>query len=103
MARVKKVAVFGIFDGVHDGHRDLFKQARGLGDELIVIVGRDKIAEQLKGKRPKYSETERVEMLKKEPLVSDAILGDKELSTYSVLVRSNPDVVCLWYDQQELE
>ena len=107
---MKRVVVFGIFDGVHDGHRDLFRQAlrlaslaQGKPAELIVIVGRDEIAEKLKHKRPKYSETERVEMLKKEPFVDDAILGDKELSIYTVLVQCNPDVVCLGYDQQELE
>ena len=99
----KRVIVFGIFDGVHDGHRDLFRQARALGDELVVIVGRDAIAEKLKGKKPKYSETERVAMLKKEPLVDAAILGDRELSSYTVLVQYNPDVVCLGYDQGELE
>ena len=100
---MKKVVVFGIFDGLHDGHRDLFKQARELGGELIVIVGRDETAQKLKGKRPKYSETERVKMLRAESLVDDTVLGDTEFSTYNVLVRCNPDVVCLGYDQQELE
>ena len=103
MESKKRVVVFGIFDGVHDGHRDLFGQAKEMGDELIVIVGRDEIAEKLKGRKPKYSEAERVEMLKREPLVDDAILGDRELSTYIVLVRCNPDVVCVGYDQQALE
>lgn len=120
MESKKRVVVFGIFDGVHDGHRDLFRQAlrlaslaqafdseaqarRGKPAELVVIVGRDEIATRLKGKKPKYSETERVEMLKREPLVDDAILGDRELSTYTVLVQCNPDIVCLGYDQQVLE
>ena len=103
MESKKRVVVFGIFDGVHDGHRDLFRQARELGDELVVIVGRDEVAEKLKGRRPRYSEAERVAMLKQEPLVDDAILGDRELSTYTVLVRCNPDVVCVGYDQQALE
>ena len=95
--------MFGIFDGVHDGHRDLFRQAKELSDELIVIVGRDEVAEKLKSKKPKYSEYERVEMLKKEELVSNAILGDKEQSTYQVLEQLNPTIVCLGYDQEELE
>ena len=100
---MKKVVVFGIFDGLHDGHRDLFRQVRELGDKLVVIVGRDETAEKLKGKRPKYTETERIKMLRAEPLVDDAVLGDTELSTYTVLVQCNPDVICLGYDQQELE
>ncbi|HEX9722288.1 MAG TPA: adenylyltransferase/cytidyltransferase family protein [Candidatus Paceibacterota bacterium] len=111
---MKRVVVFGIFDGVHEGHRDLFRQARELnlplstpgvdrGGELIVIVGRDAIAEQLKGKKPKYTESERVKMVQVEPFVDNAVLGDTEPSTYTVLVQYNPDVVCLGYDQDELE
>lgn len=98
----KRVVVFGIFDGIHDGHRDFFQQAREYGDELIVIVGRDKIAEQLKSKTPKHSETERVDLVAKEKLIDSAVLGDEELSTYSVLSSVNPEVICLGYDQQKL-
>lgn len=99
----RKVVVFGIFDGVHDGHRDFFRQAKEFGDELIVIVGHDAIAQKLKGKKPRYSEQERVKLVEAEPLVDKAILGDEQLSTYTVLVRFNPDAVCLGYDQGELE
>ncbi len=102
-ATEKRVVVFGIFDGVHDGHRDLFRQARKFGDEVIVIVGRDRVAEKLKGKKPKYSEDKRLEMLKQEKLVDDAMLGDSEFSSYTVLMRYKPDIVCLGYDQQALE
>ncbi|MBI2098731.1 MAG: adenylyltransferase/cytidyltransferase family protein [Candidatus Wildermuthbacteria bacterium] len=100
---MKRVIIFGIFDGVHDGHRDLFRQARELGDELVVIVGRDEIAEKLKGKKPKYAEDERIRLVQREPLVDNAILGDRELSAYTMLEQCNPDVVCLGYDQDELE
>ena len=102
MESKKRVVVFGIFDGVHDGHRDLFRQARELGDELVVIVGRDEVAEKLKGRRPRYSEAERVAMLKQEPLVDDAILGDSEFSSYASIQKLHPDLICLGYDQQEL-
>ena len=97
----KRVVVFGIFDGVHDGHRDFFRQAREYGDELIVIVGRDKISELLKKKIPKYSETERVDLAAKEELVDSAVLGDEKLSTYSVLSSVNPEVICFGYDQSK--
>ncbi len=100
---MKRVAVFGIFDGIHDGHRDFFRQAREYADELICIVGRDEICMQLKNKKPRYSEGERVELVAREELVDKAVLGDSQLSTYSVLVQLNPDVICLGYDQDELE
>ncbi|TSC56298.1 MAG: nucleotidyltransferase [Parcubacteria group bacterium Greene0714_21] len=99
----KRVVVFGIFDGVHEGHRDFFRQARQYGDELIVIVGRDEICRKLKNKTPKYSEEERCELVSQEPLVDKALLGDQELSTYQVLEELKPDVICFGYDQDALE
>jgi FAD synthetase len=100
---MKTVVIFGIFDGVHEGHRNFFAQAREFGDELVVIVGRDKIAEQWKNKTPRYSEHERLKLVQAEPLIDRAVLGDTELSMYSVLVRCKPDSICLGYDQTALE
>jgi len=103
MAKGKKiVVVFGIFDGIHDGHRDFFRQARRYGDELIAIVGRDVICEQLKGRKPKYGEDQRVKFAEQEDLVNRATLGDEELSVYGVLEDVNPDIICLGYDQEAL-
>jgi FAD synthetase len=99
----KRVVVFGIFDGVHDGHRDMFRQALEYGDELVVIVGRDEVALELKGKRPKYGEGERVAFVKAERLVSDAVLGDDEQSSYAALESLKPNIICLGYDQDALE
>ena len=48
----QRVAVFGVFDGIHAGHQDFLRQAREYGDELVVIVARDKSVTQLKGKPP---------------------------------------------------
>jgi len=99
----KRVVVFGIFDGVHDGHRDLFRQAREYGDELVVIVGRDESSLQLKNKKPRFSEDERIRALREEKLIDDAVLGDKPLSSYNVLKNLKPQVVCIGYDQDALE
>ena len=99
---MKRVVVFGIFDGVHEGHRSLFLQAREHGDELIAIVGRDEVCEELKHKTPRHTQGERVKLVQAEPLVDRAILGDRHISTYEVLREWNPRVVCLGYDQQAL-
>lgn len=99
----KRVVVFGVFDGVHEGHRDLFRQARQYGEELIVIVGRDEICRKLKNKTPEHSEEERCFLVSQEPLVDKALLGDQDLSTYQVLKDLKPDVICFGYDQNALE
>ena len=122
----KRVVVFGIFDGIHDGHRFLFEQALRLsarladrsrrrqsfggqagqarGDvELIAVVGRDSFVREFKKKEPKYTEEERVKMVEEEPLVDRAILGDEVPSTYEVIEKIRPDAICLGYDQYGLE
>ena len=33
--------LFGTFDGLHEGHFDLFRQAKKYGDYLVVVVARD--------------------------------------------------------------
>ena len=111
----KRVVVFGIFDGIHDGHRSLFRQALRLGSkhlahgepkediELVVIVGRDLSALKLKGKTPKNSEQTRLNLVSKEPDVDKVVLGDKKQGTYAVLQKLDPDIVCFGYDQSELE
>lgn len=99
----KRVIVFGIFDGVHDGHRDLFRQAKEKGDELVVVVGRDSSVLKLKHKKPRYSEKERLRMVQKESFVDKAVLGDKELSVYKIIEQLKPDIFCLGYDQKKLK
>ena len=98
----KKVVVFGIFDGVHDGHRNFFSQAAEYGD-VIAIVGRDSIGLQLKNKEPKHSEDERLSFVEQEKHITKAVLGDTELSVYKVLKEISPDIICLGYDQAELK
>lgn len=52
MVKAKKktvVAVSGGFDPVHFGHVRLFKDAKSLGDELIVILNNDNWLEKKKG------------------------------------------------------
>jgi len=90
--RKSRVVVFGNFYSVHDGRRDFFRQAREYGDELILIVGRDRPARSLKSKAPRYSEGERIELVGPEPGVGDVVLGDEEISSYRVR-ESNPDAM----------
>lgn len=99
----KRVVVFGIFDGIHAGHRDFFRQAREYGDELIAVVGRDEICRTLKNKTPKHSEKERCRLVSQDPFVDRALLGDPTLSSYRILEELKPDVICFGYDQDALE
>ena len=94
-----KVMVFGVFDGVHEGHRALLKQAKALGDYLIVAIAQDHIVQHLKGHLPEIRFEDRVAHLMKEDGVDKVIAGDEELGTWAVVAKEKPDVVAVGYDQ----
>jgi len=94
----KKVIVFGTFDVLHEGHRDLFRQARVFGDHLTVVIARDQTVEKIKGRKPRNNECLRYWMVLREELVDEVILGsigDK----YAVLEKVRPEILCIGYDQ----
>ncbi|MFA7244811.1 MAG: adenylyltransferase/cytidyltransferase family protein [Candidatus Magasanikbacteria bacterium] len=96
---MKKVMVFGTFDILHLGHINLFKQAKKLGDYLVVVVSRDVSAEKIKKIKLVYSEKERLSFLQELKIVDEAILGDKK-DYYKVIKAEKPDIIALGYDQQ---
>lgn len=96
---MKKVMVFGTFDGLHEGHLDFFRQAREFGDYLIAVVARDKNVEMLKKHLPKKSENERLRDLQNYELADQVLLG-KEDDPYKLIEELKPDVICLGYDQR---
>jgi len=96
---MKKVLVFGTFDGLHEGHKDFFRQAKGFGDYLVVVVGRDSTVNRVKKRMPKQHENERLDAVQKAPHVDYARLGNEGVSPYEILRDVKPDVICLGYDQ----
>lgn len=97
---MKKVLVFGTFDGIHDGHRNFFSQAKEYGDHLVVVLSRDETLEAICGEMPKHDEVSRVADLLIEDDVDDVVMGfmdDKE----RVFVEHKPDVIVLGFTQEE--
>lgn len=101
--------VFGTFDGIHEGHRNMFRQARAVGSEsgnrgrsyvhLCVVVARDKTVRAVKGHNPKYSESIRYGCLAGEDSVNQVLLGNED-DKYAVILQKKPDIICLGYDQE---
>ena len=96
---MKKVILTGTFDFFHPGHIDAIRQAKELGDFLIVIIARDKNVEKHKGFKPHFNEEERLSYLKILKIVDKVILGDLK-DPYKIIREEEPDVVALGYDQQ---
>ncbi len=100
---MKKVLVFGVFDGIHEGHKQFLKQAKACGDYLVVTVARDGTAEQVKGAYPCLPIEVRVEYVRASEYADEVVRGDAKLGSYEVFKKQRPAVVALGYDQQALK
>ena len=69
--------VSGYFDPLHVGHLEYFKNAKSVGDRLVVIVNNDRQASLKKGK-PFMPEDERVMIVKELRCVDDVVLSIDE-------------------------
>ena len=94
-----KVIAFGVFDGFHQGHHFFLNQAKNLGDFLVVVVARDLTVLELKKKKTKNSEKERVKEISSSGLANRVLLGEIE-NPYKILREEDPDLVALGYDQE---
>lgn len=99
----RKVIVFGVFDGLHEGHKAFFKEAKGHGDYLVAVVSQDHIIKRLKGKLPKFDQAKRFADLQELDGVDEVVIGDSELGVYDIVLKCRPDVIALGYDQQSLK
>lgn len=92
--------VFGVFDLLHPGHINFLKQAKRLGDILVVSVARDVNVQKVKGFRPVFSHLERKTALESLKMVDRVVVGAKN-DPWPHIVREKPDVIALGYDQKE--
>lgn len=95
---MKTVMSFGTFDHFHAGHESYLKQAKALGDILIVIIARDVTVKRLKGKLPDHNEVERFYTVKQNSIADKVVLGERG-DKYAVIRKYKPDVIALGYDQ----
>jgi len=92
-----KVMASGTFDLLHMGHIYYLREAKKLGDELVVVVACDKTVRTLKHE-PVTSEKMRVELIKELQVVDKAVLGNKG-DMYRIVEEIKPDIIALGYDQ----
>ena len=96
----KRVVCAGTFDHLHKGHLDYLKQARALGEELIVIVARDETVKKIKGFIPTDNETVRRLNVEKTCIPEQVVLGNLESDLFRIVEELKPDIIALGYDQR---
>lgn len=95
-----RVAVFGTFDIFHPGHVSFLKQAKKLGDYLLVIVARDSSVKVAKGKLPRNYQNKRANVIRKSKIANKVILGSKKHNYFRTIRTYKIDTIILGYDQK---
>lgn len=98
-----RVVCAGTFDHLHLGHANFLKQAKALGDELVVIVARDENVKRIKNILSEHNEAERKENVEKTRIPDKVVLGLTEKDIFIILEQLKPDIIALGYDQRVSE
>jgi D-beta-D-heptose 7-phosphate kinase/D-beta-D-heptose 1-phosphate adenosyltransferase len=92
-AKNKKVVFTnGCFDIIHIGHVRYLKEAKGLGDVLIIGLNSDRSVSSIKPDRPINSQNHRAEVLSSLEMVDYVVLFDEE-TPYELIKLIQPDVL----------
>jgi len=100
-----KTVVFtdGVFDLLHPGHVRYLRQARSLGDALIVGINSDRSVRAKKGAgEPVTPAVERAEIVAALASVDSVVIFDEE-TPYALIARLQPDVLVDRADRPEAE
>ncbi|MHB8396410.1 MAG: adenylyltransferase/cytidyltransferase family protein [Thermoplasmataceae archaeon] len=93
-----RIMASGVFDLLHPGHLHFLREARKLGDELVVVVARDSTAKR-NGKTLIFDEKERLKMVSELRVVDRAVLGH-EGDIFRTVADIKPDIIALGFDQK---
>lgn len=96
------VMIGGAFDIIHPGHLETFRQAKKLGDLLVVSVSRNSTYEKNRHKGPQHDEKLRRELVASIKEVDAAVLGS-ETNIFETVEFFEPDIIALGYDQVHSE
>lgn len=99
---LKVVLCGGTFDIIHPGHLLTLKEAKSLGDILVVIVATDETAEKTRGRKPYNNEEKRLELVSSLRIVDFAKVGEKG-NIYNTIIKIRPNIIVLGYDQVHTE
>ncbi len=95
------VMAAGVFDILHMGHLHYLKEAKKLGDKLVVVVACDETVRQNKHEPLMVQET-RAKMVESMKPVDKVFIGNPG-DPFNVVEEIMPDMIALGYDQRHEE
>jgi len=95
------VMATGTFDLLHMGHIFFLKEAKKLGNRLVVVVATDATVRRLKHE-PVTPQDIRLNLIKELRVVDDAYLGSED-DMYAIVQQIKPDIIALGFDQIQNE
>lgn len=94
---MKKVFVSGCYDILHAGHVEFFKQAKALGDYLIVSFASDTVLQKYKGRKSALPEKHKRYLLESISMVDEVVMGenldDPIFDFKDVFIKLKPDIL----------
>lgn len=98
---MKKVFVSGSFNVLHAGHLQFFREARALGDSLVVSFPPADLLWSVYGKKSVLEDVDKMELLSSLEMVDEVVLStdeDAELSFLTAFRRVKPAVLAVTTD-----
>ncbi len=96
---IRKGMIFGVFDGLHEGHKKFLTDAAAQCAELIVVVAHPEAVFILKKKYPLRTLENRIGEIQSFNPRFKVVTGDAKLGEWHALKEHQPDTVFLGYDQ----
>ena len=90
-----KVLAGGCFNKLHEGHIQFLKEAKALGDELVVVLANDSHNQ----KDYAVPAEQRKQNVEKLGIATKVLIGDPD-QFVGVVLREKPQVIALGYDQE---
>lgn len=97
---MKRIIAFGTFDIFHPGHISFLKQAKKIGNYLLIVVARDQNTLKVKGKLPRNDEKIRLRVVRRAKIANKVILGSVTGNYFRTLRTNKIDLIALGYDQK---
>ena len=99
--QTKNVITFGTFDLLHVGHIRILSRAASFGDRLIVGISSDCLNCKKKGRKPVYSEKERMELVSSIKWVDEVFIEESLEQKREYIEKYDADILVMGDDWKD--